>query len=97
MARRSSTSTRSTPLPTLAVNYTEGQAVRQGDVLLRLDPADFNARVAQAEAVVAKDQAQVAKARADMERYQGLKARGFVSDEKVNEVRTNEAAAAGPP
>ena len=78
----------------LAVNYTEGQAVRQGDVLLRLDPADFNARVAQAEAVVAKDQAQVAKARADLERYQGLKARGFVSDEKVNEVRTNEAAAA---
>ena len=78
----------------LAVNYTEGQAVRQGDVLLRLDPADFNARVAQAEAVVAKDQAQVAKARADLERYQGLKARGFVSDEKVNEVRTNEAASA---
>jgi multidrug efflux system membrane fusion protein len=44
--------------------------------------------------VVAKDQAQLAKARADLERYQGLKARGFVSDEKVNEVRTNEAAAA---
>ncbi len=78
----------------LAVNYTEGQAVRQGDVLLRLDPADFNAKVAQAEAVVARDQAQLAKARADLERYQGLKARGFVSDEKVNEVRTNEAAAA---
>jgi multidrug efflux system membrane fusion protein len=46
--------------------------------------------------VVAKDQAQLAKARADLERYQGLKARGFVSDEKVNEVRTNEAAAAPP-
>ena len=51
----------------LAVNYTEGQAVRQGDVLLRLDPADFNAKVAQAEAVVARDQAQLAKARADLE------------------------------
>lgn len=78
----------------LSVAYTEGQAVKQGDVLLRLDPADFNAKVAQAEAVVAKDQAQLAKAHADLERYQGLKARGFVSDEKVNEVRTNEAAAA---
>lgn len=77
----------------LAVNYTEGQTVKQGDVLLRLDPADFNAKVAQAEAIVAKDQAQAAKARADLERYQGLKARGFVSDEKVNEIRTNEAAA----
>jgi multidrug efflux system membrane fusion protein len=78
----------------LSVAYTEGQAVKQGDVLLRLDPADFNAKVAQAEAVVAKDQAQLAKAHADLERYLGLKARGFVSDEKVNEVRTNEAAAA---
>lgn len=77
----------------LSVAYTEGQAVKQGDVLLRLDPADFNAKVAQAEAVVAKDQAQLAKAHADLERYQGLKARGFVSDEKVNEVSTNEAAA----
>ncbi len=78
----------------LSVAYTEGQAVRQGEVLLQLDPADFAARVRQAEAVVARDQAQLAKAQADVERYLGLKARGFVSDEKVNEVRTNAAAAA---
>lgn len=78
----------------LSVAYSEGQAVKQGDVLVRLDPADLEARVAQAEAVVVRDQAQLAKAKADLERYQGLKARGFVSDEKVNEVRTNEAAAA---
>jgi multidrug efflux system membrane fusion protein len=77
----------------LSVNYIEGQAVKQGDVLLRLDPGDFNARVLQAEAVLARDQAQLAKARADVERYTALKARGFVSDEKVNEVRTAEAAA----
>lgn len=76
-----------------SVPYTEGQAVKQGDVLVRLDPADFAAKVAQAEAVVARDQAQLAKAKADLERYQGLRARGFVSDEKVNELRTNEAAA----
>lgn len=78
----------------LSVAFTEGQSVKQGDVLVRLDPADFEARVAQAEAVVARDQAQLAKARADLERYLGLKARGFVSDEKVNEIRTNEVAAA---
>lgn len=78
----------------LSVAYTEGQTVRQGDVLIRLDPGDFNARVAQAEAVVARDQAQLAKARADVERYVGLKSRGFVSDEKVNEIRTNELAQA---
>ena len=78
----------------LSVNFTEGQSVKQGDLLVRLDPADFNAKVAQAEAVVAKDQAQLTKAQADQVRYQGLKARGFVSDEKVNEVRATEEAAA---
>lgn len=78
----------------LSVNYAEGQFVKQGEVLVQLDPGDFNARLAQADAVVGKDEAQLAKAQADLERYQGLKARGFVSDEKVNEVRTNAAAAA---
>lgn len=76
------------------VLYVEGQAVQRGDVLIQLDPGDFTARLAQAEANLAKDQAQLAKARADVERYMSLKARGFVSDEKVNEVRTAAAAAA---
>ena len=75
------------------VDYREGQHVRQGDVLVRLDPADFNARLAQATANLARDEAQRAKAHADVERYAALKARGFVSEEKVNEVRTAEAAA----
>lgn len=76
-----------------AVSYAEGQHVRQGDVLLRLDPADFQARLQQAEANLARDEAQLAKARADVQRYVALNSRGFVSEEKVNEVRTAEAAA----
>ncbi|WP_371325456.1 efflux RND transporter periplasmic adaptor subunit [Dechloromonas sp. ZY10] len=78
----------------VAVAYADGQAVKKGEVLLQLDPNDFAAKVAQAEAVVARDEAQLAKARADVERYAGLKARGFVSDEKLNEMRTNEMAVA---
>ncbi|MBK1679482.1 efflux RND transporter periplasmic adaptor subunit [Rhodocyclus tenuis] len=76
-----------------AVSYSEGQHVRQGDVLLRLDPADFQARLEQAAANLARDEAQLAKARADVQRYVALNGRGFVSEEKVNEVRTAEAAA----
>jgi len=76
------------------VSYNEGQHVRTGDVLLRLDPADFEARLQQAEANMARDQAQLAKARADVARYVALKERGFVSEEKVSEVRSNEAALA---
>ena len=73
--------------------YTEGQHVKQGDVLVKLDPGDFDARLQQASANLAKDEAQLAKAHADVGRYVALKARGFVSDEKVSDVRTAEAAA----
>lgn len=76
-----------------SVAYTEGQQVKAGDVLVRLDPGDYNARLLQAEANLARDEAQRAKTRADIERYVSLRARGFVSEEKVNEVRTSAAAA----
>jgi membrane fusion protein, multidrug efflux system len=78
----------------LAVPFAEGQHVRRGDVLLRLDPADFLARLRQAEANLARDQALAAKTQADVERYLALKAKGFVSDEKVGEVRSTATAAA---
>ncbi len=77
-----------------AVLFTEGQHVKQGDVLIRLDPGDFAARLQQAEATAARDDALIAKSRADTARYAALKERNFVSEEKVNDIRTNEAAAA---
>jgi multidrug efflux system membrane fusion protein len=77
-----------------AVLYSEGQRVSHGAVLVRLDPGDFDARLLQAEANLARNGAQLAKARADVERYLALQRRGFVSEEKVNELRTAEAAAA---
>ncbi len=78
----------------LAVPFTEGQTVKTGDLLVRLDPADYQARLAQAEAAQARDQAQLAKAEADVERYVALKAKGFVSEEKVAEVRSTAQAMA---
>lgn len=76
------------------VLFTEGQHVSRGDVLIRLDPTDFSARLQQAQATAARDEALIAKMRADTARYTALKERNFVSDEKVNDVLTNEAAAA---
>ena len=73
--------------------FSEGQRVRQGDLLIRLDAADFAARLAQAEAGVARDEALLAKTRTDTTRYMALKERNFVSEEKVIDTRTNEAAA----
>ncbi|MBS1158396.1 MAG: efflux transporter, family, subunit [Proteobacteria bacterium] len=77
-----------------SLQFTEGQAVKQGDELIRLDATDFTLRLRQAEAAVARDQAQLAKAKADTVRYVELRGRNFVSEEKVNEMRTNEAALA---
>lgn len=76
-----------------AVLFTEGQHVNQGDVLIRLDPSDFATRLQQAEATASRDEALIAKMRADTARYTALKERNFVSEEKVNDIRTNEAAA----
>ena len=76
-----------------AVLFTEGQRVNRSDVLIRLDPTDFAARLQQASASAARDEALIAKSRSDTARYTALKQRNFVSEEKVNDVRTNEAAA----
>lgn len=75
-----------------AVLFNEGRHVAQGEVLLRLDPADYEARLRQAEAALARDQAQFVKAQADVERALSLKAKGFLSDAGVDTAR---AAAAG--
>jgi multidrug efflux system membrane fusion protein len=77
----------------LNVLYKEGQHVHTGDVLLHLDPADFNARLKQSDAALAKDQALLRQAQADAARYQALKQQGFVSEEKLTDLHAAEAAA----
>ncbi|WP_231512214.1 efflux RND transporter periplasmic adaptor subunit [Paucibacter sp. KBW04] len=53
--------------------------VTKGQVLLRLDPANFEARVRQARASMRAAEAQVAFARGNFERNEGLVAKGFLS------------------
>lgn len=77
------------------VMYRQGQRVRTGDVLVRLDPSDFDARLKQAEAAQARDAAVLKQAEAQVVRYQALKQQGFVSDEKLSDLRaTSDADAA---
>lgn len=51
------------------VNYTEGEMVRQGDSLIEIDPAPYQAAVDQAEGQLARDQAMLKDAKLDLERY----------------------------
>lgn len=70
-----------------ALPFVEGQAVAAGEVLVRLDPADFDARLQQAEANLARDRAQLTKAERDVDRLLSLKGRGFVSDQQLADAR----------
>lgn len=82
--------------PVLEVAYREGQHVKKGELLVKLDPANYAAQQQQAEGALLRDKAQQAKAAQDLVRYTELRAKGFISEEKLNEIRTNaEATAAG--
>src|SRR6202048_2674004 len=54
------------------LDFKEGQEVKEGDLLLQIDPRPYQAALAQAEATKQKDEAQLAGAQADLERYAQL-------------------------
>src|SRR5262249_44837510 len=56
----------------LSVNYTEGQQVESGFVLAKIDPVTYQAAYDQAVAKKAQDEATLANARLDLERYARL-------------------------
>jgi membrane fusion protein, multidrug efflux system len=56
----------------LEVNFTEGQEVHKGDQLALVDPRLYQATLTQYEGALARDQAQLKQARADLARYQLL-------------------------
>ncbi|WP_284178207.1 efflux RND transporter periplasmic adaptor subunit [Rhabdaerophilum sp. SD176] len=58
----------------LSVEFREGQMVKAGDILARIDPAAPQAQLDQALAKQAQNQANLANARLDLERYQRLAA-----------------------
>ena len=53
----------------LSVNFKEGQDVKRGDVLAVIDPVTFQAQLDQQVAKKALDEAQLANARLDLDRY----------------------------
>jgi len=54
------------------VDFTEGQTVKRGDILAKIDPRLYQAALAQAQGQLAKDTALHAQAQSDLARYQAL-------------------------
>jgi multidrug efflux system membrane fusion protein len=67
-----------------AVDFVEGQDVKQGDQLALIDPRPFQAQLDQAEAAKARDEAQLANARLDLERYTSLVAKDYATRQSVD-------------
>ncbi len=74
------------------VFFREGQEVRAGDKLFQIDRRPFEAALRQAESALARDRAQASNAATDAERYSTLSAKGFVSKQEFDSVRTNSEA-----
>ncbi|MEM8933115.1 MAG: efflux RND transporter periplasmic adaptor subunit, partial [Acidobacteriota bacterium] len=81
-----------------AVSVEEGQRVRRGEVLARLESADLDAAVGQAEAAVAMAEATRENAEVHEARLRDLHSRGSVTDKNLEDavagLRTAEAALA---
>ncbi len=68
----------------LKTHFTEGQVVHAGDLLAEIDPRPFQAQLMQAEGQLARDQANLANTRLDLERYQRLAQQEMIARQQLD-------------
>jgi len=66
------------------VNFTEGQNVKEGELLAQVDPRAFQVQLDQAEGQLIRDQALLANARIDLERYRTLFQQDSIAKQQVD-------------
>jgi RND family efflux transporter MFP subunit len=72
----------------VGIHFTDGAFVNKGDLLVTLDPRTLQAQIAQAEANVARDQAQLEMAERDFRRYTELVGKGATPQLNVDNAKT---------
>jgi multidrug efflux system membrane fusion protein len=68
----------------VAVNYREGQMVKQGDALIEIDPNPYRAMLTQAQGQLLRDQALLENAFLDLKRYQDAYARIAIPKQQLD-------------
>lgn len=72
----------------LSVNFKEGQDVKKGDVLARIDPVTYQAALDQAVAKKAQDEALLSNAKNDLDRYEKLAATNAINKQQADTQRS---------
>jgi multidrug efflux system membrane fusion protein len=68
-----------------SVSFSEGQLVKENQVLAQIDPVPLQVALAQAEGQLARDAAQLNNARLDLDRYKGLLAQDSIAAQQVDQ------------
>jgi membrane fusion protein, multidrug efflux system len=87
-----------TPLATVTVRtqisgvmqrifFTEGQLVKQGETLAQIDPRPYEAALQQMQGNLRRDQAQLADAKLDLKRYEGLVKEDSIAEQQLDTQR----------
>lgn len=70
--------------PIVNIAFTEGQEVKQGDLLFEIDPRPFQIQLQQAQGQQARNAAELANARQDLKRYQTLFKQDSIARQQVD-------------
>src|SRR5204863_528666 len=71
--------------PLTSILFEEGQQVKKGDLLARIDPRPFAIQLHQAQAALARDQAQAKNAKVNLARYSALHEQGLATQEQLDD------------
>ena len=68
----------------MRVNFTEGQTVKQGELLIQIDPRPYQVMLEQMQAQLFKDQATLRDAQLNLQRYTTLIPSGSIAQQQVD-------------